>query len=203
MKIDWNFPEPRLGIKGGIDKFCGPGATRLEMILQSVVPIFAGFVAAYYGYLGEFGWSVTQYLICFVIGFDIMGGIITNSTSSGKRWYHRAGQGFTEHMFFILLHFIQITTIACLYMDFDLLWIFTVGSYLVVASTVILIIPLYLQRPVAFTLYSIAIVLSIYLLETPVGLEWFLPLFYLKLLVSHILREEPYRPDNEAKRDNI
>ncbi|MGK7922568.1 MAG: hypothetical protein AB4080_21435 [Trichodesmium sp.] len=202
MKIDWNFPEPRSGIKGGIDKFFGPGATPVEITLQLVIPIFAGSVAAYYGYLGKFGWSLTQYLVCFVIGFDILGGIITNSTSSGKRWYHRAGQGFTEHMSFILLHFVQITTIAWLYMDFDLLWAFTVGGYLVVACTVILIMPLYIQRPVAVTLYSLAIVLSIYLLETPVGLEWFLPLFYLKLLVSHILREEPYRPDDEIKRDN-
>ncbi len=29
------------------------------------------------------------------------------------------------------------------------------------------------------------------------GLEGFVPFLYLKLLVSHILREEPYRPEDE------
>lgn len=28
----------------------------------------------------------------------------------------------------------------------------------------------------------------------PTGLEWLLPLFYFKLLVSHLPKEAPYRP---------
>ncbi len=34
-------------------------------------------------------------------------------------------------------------------------------------------------------------------LKIPEYLEWFLPLFYLKLLLSHCLIEEPYRPEIE------
>jgi len=37
--------------------------------------------------------------------------------------------------------------------------------------------------------------LTINCFAAPQGLEWFLPLFYLKLLISHVLREEPYRPE--------
>lgn len=37
-----------------------------------------------------------------------------------------------------------------------------------------------------------AVLVSMYLLARPTGLEWFPALFYLKLLVSHLPAEEPY-----------
>jgi hypothetical protein len=39
-------------------------------------------------------------------------------------------------------------------------------------------------------------------LPQPQGLEWFLPLFYLKLLVSHLPTEEPYRPAAESEQQH-
>ncbi len=65
------------------------------------------------------------------------------------------------------------------------------------ACALVLKTALYLQRPVALILYTLSLIISLYVVESPVGLEWFLPVFYLKLLVSHILREEPYRPEIE------
>ena len=59
-------------------------------------------------------------------------------------------------------------------------------------------VPQYLQRPVALIVFGCALLISLYVLSQPVGLEWFLPLFYLKLLVSHLPKEEPYRPPSEA-----
>jgi hypothetical protein len=77
------------------------------------------------------------------------------------------------------------------------MWIGFFGGYMLVACVSILQVPLYLQRPVALTFYALSIVLATYSFEVPPGLDWFLPLFYLKLLISHVLREEPYRPDYE------
>jgi len=194
MKIDWNIPQERAGFWGVIDKLIGPGATKAEKNLQLYVPFAAGLGLAYWAFITELEWSWAQYLIAGLLTVDIVGGIITNSTSSAKRWFHREGQGFTQHMGFIFVHFVQLSMYSWAFLDFDIVWVAVVGGYMVFACTVILKTPLYLQRPVALTAYSLSIVLSTYWFDAPQGLEWFLPLFYLKLLVSHVLREEPYRP---------
>ena len=128
---------------------------------------------------------------------DIIGGIITNATSTAKRWFHREGQGFKQHMSFILTHFVQLSLYSWAFLNFDIMWIVVIGGYMVLACSLVMKTPLYLQRPVALTLYSLSVIISIYWAQAPQGLEWFLPLFYLKLLVSHVLREEPYRPEQE------
>ena len=71
-------------------------------------------------------------------------------------------------------------------------WVATVGVYLAVASALVLRAPLYLQRPVAFSMYVGSIFLSIYGLNAPAGLEWFLPILFFKLLVSYLPFEEAY-----------
>jgi hypothetical protein len=70
-------------------------------------------------------------------------------------------------------------------------------AYLLVAASVVLLTPLYLKRPVAFVLYSVALLAGLYALGVPPGLESFVPLFFLKLLVAHLLPEEAYRPHKE------
>ena len=62
------------------------------------------------------------------------------------------------------------------------------------ASTVVLWVPQYLQRPTAFLGFACGLLIALYLLPQPAGVEWFLPLFYLKVLVTHLVKEEPYRP---------
>jgi hypothetical protein len=34
MTINWNYPAPRAGFAGLLDRFIGPGATRLEMAIE-------------------------------------------------------------------------------------------------------------------------------------------------------------------------
>ena len=186
MKIDWTPPMP----KSGMEKFIGPGATRAEIWLQSLVPVLAIVVALYLAP----EWSALQQIVAALLVGDIVGGIITNATSTAKRWYHREGQGRWQHMGFISLHFIQLSVFNAVFMEFSLLWIAITGGFMLLASWLVLVMPLYLQRPVALTLYSLGLVLSLYVFDSPAGLEWFLPFFYLKLLVSHILKEAPYRP---------
>ncbi|NQZ73824.1 MAG: hypothetical protein HRT60_12220 [Dinoroseobacter sp.] len=45
------------------------------------------------------------------------------------------------------------------------------------------------------SLYMVALLLSLYVFDTPAHLEWFLPILFYKLLISHLLREEPYQPE--------
>lgn len=69
--------------------------------------------------------------------------------------------------------------------------------YLLIAAVVILLPPLYLKRPTALIVYAVALLAGLYALGVPTGLEWFVPLFFLKLLVAHLLPERAYRPYEE------
>ncbi|WP_394246803.1 hypothetical protein [Vibrio profundi] len=198
MKIDWEIPKARDGFRGKLDKFIGPGATSAEKNLQGYLPLIAGAAMLFYAWSTPLSWTLTQYVVAALLTIDMLGGVITNATSSAKRWFHREGEGFKQHMSFIGTHFIQLGLFSWAFLDLNWGWIALAGGYVMLASCLILLTPLYLQRPVALILYSVSILLSLYVLETVPGLEWFLPIFYLKLLVSHILKEEPYRPENES-----
>ncbi|WP_462323105.1 hypothetical protein [Halochromatium sp.] len=91
--IDWYVPQPRTGLAGALDKFIGPGATTAELLLQILAPLVAALAAPLYAALSGEDWSWFQYLLCAVLAFDMVGGVVTNATSSAKRWYHRDGQG--------------------------------------------------------------------------------------------------------------
>lgn len=194
MNIDWQLPKARSGFLGGIDKLIGPGATKAEKNIQLYLPFLAGLVMLTYAWSVDLGWSLSQFVVAGMLTVDIVGGIITNATSSAKRWFHREGEGFKQHMSFIALHFTQLTLFSWAFLNMDLVWVLLVGGYMMFACALVLKMPLYLQRPVALSLYSVSIVLSLYGFQSAIGLEWFLPLLFLKLLVSHILKEEPYRP---------
>jgi hypothetical protein len=193
--VNWAYPAP----KDAFDRFIGPGATRAEIALQLIPPfvIAAGLLAT--ALINDWGWSAVQFLIAGVLALDIVGGVITNATSAAKRWYHREGQGFRQHMVFILIHILQPALVVIFFDAGN--WRFLVGSfgYLVLASLLILLTPRYLQRPLAMLLLIVGILIALYILPAPTGFEWFMPAYYVKLLISHLLREEPYRPAEEAQ----
>ncbi|MCG8462013.1 MAG: hypothetical protein MI919_37495 [Holophagales bacterium] len=195
MNIDWSFPEPRTGLPGVLDRFIGPGATRAELILQVAVPSVMAVLAPLYASLAGFGWTWGQLLFSSLLAFDIAGGVLTNATSSAKRWFHRPGQRPVQHLGFVGLHLVHLTLVSWLYLELDLGWVLAAGGYLLLAAMAVLAMPRYLQRPVGLLGYAGGLLLALYGLLQPAGLEWFLPLFYLKLLVSHLLVEEPYRPE--------
>ena len=195
MHISWDLPAFRPGFWGIIDKFIGPGATTAEKNIQLFLPFLfsAGVVAV--GLYSEFNWSGVQYVIIALLAGDMVGGVVTNATSAAKRWFFREGEGFWEHITFVAIHLFQIAIFSWAFQGFDPIWIAGVYGLLVTSSVIILISPLYLQRPVAASLYMVALILSLYVFDTPAHLEWFLPILFYKLLISHLLREEPYQPE--------
>ncbi len=197
MKIDWQIPAKRTGLKGMMDNVIGPGATQAEKDLQGYIPLLAGGALLAYGVYAELDWSVIQYLVALLLTIDMVGGVITNATSSAKRWFHREGEGIKAHMAFIAIHFIQLGLLSVFFLDMNFWWVAQTGAFMLLAASIILLTPLYLQRPVAMSLYGLSVLLCLYVFASPVALEWFLPLFYLKLFISHLLREEPYRPETE------
>ena len=198
MSINWKYPPPRAGLWGALDIFIGPGATPAEIWLQSVPAVLAGIAAPLYASSSGLGWSGVQLAVAGLFAFDMTGGIVTNATSTAKRWYHREGQGFWQHFAFTAVHAVHLFVVAWLFRALDWGFFGVTTAYLLVATAVILESPLYLRRPLALLLYALALLVSIYGLTPTVGLEWFLPFFYLKLLVSHLPKEEPYRPAGES-----
>jgi len=189
------LPMPRSGWAGMVDRLFGPGATQAELWLQMLPAIIAAIAAPVYALTLSHSWTPLQMGLIALLGLDCVGGVLTNATATAKRWYHRPGQGWRQHLAFVGLHTVQISLVALLFRGGDWGFLFLVTSYLLIASLTILRSPLYLQRPVALGMYGLALLGDRYLLSPTVGLEWFLPFLMLKLLVSHLLKETPYQPD--------
>jgi hypothetical protein len=191
--IEWIPPQPRQGALGAWDKFVGPGATSSEEWLQ----LLGGGVLA--GILGLLIYlqrdTPIQSLVAALLALDLTGGIITNATSAAKRWYHRAGQdGLRAHLPFVAVHGLHVLVVAAGFRGMD--WGFLAGGYgyLLLATLLILATPLYLQRPMR--LFCGGLLLGMYGFTPTPGLEWFIPFFYLKLLVSHLVKEAPFTPES-------
>lgn len=197
--IDWNYPPPRPGWRKEIDTFLGPGTTRAELTLEWIVSLAGGLGMLAYALLQPLGWNGWQTAAAVLLAFDLAGGVVTNATSTAKRWYHRPGQRFRHHVTFIAVHGFHLALVAWAFRAGDWNWAMGWYGFLILASLLILWFPLYLRRPVAFSIFGLGFLLAQYL-DSPVsGLEWFIPVFLFKLLISHLLREEPYRPDNEPE----
>jgi hypothetical protein len=198
-KINWQYPPPRSGFAGALDKFFGPGTTKAEAWLQGVFSIAAGIAMPLYAHLNRLDWTVFQYILATWLAFDTVGGIVTNATSSAKRWYHRDGQGFKEHFGFIAFHTVYFFLVAWLFRSKDWTYFVVLTATLLLVAFIVLKAALYLRRPLAFGIVVIVFIINFYGFTLTAGLEWFVPFLFIKLIVSHALREEPYRPENQEK----
>lgn len=185
---------PREGVKGALDRLIGPGATPAEVWLQLLPAIAAAIAATGYAVSLPLAWTSWQLGLIVFLGFDLAGGVITNATSSAKRWYYRPGQGWKQHLAFVAIHLVHVGLVAWFLRGGDWLFFCIVSGYLMTAAGIIVSVPLYLQRPVALGLYSLALIGDRYIAVPTVGLEWFLSVFFLKLLISHLLQEMSYHP---------
>lgn len=195
MQINWTPPNPRDGLPGEWDRFVGPSQTPAELWLILVPSLLAGLAAPLYALHVGLGWTPIQLVIAGLLALDLIGGVLTNATATAKRWYHRPGQGWLQHLAFVAVHAVHIALVAWLFRGGDWLYFGVYYAYLLVASLIIVRVRLYLQRPVALLLLIGVLVINFYGLPPPAGLEWFAPIFFLKLLVSHLVKEAPYLVD--------
>ena len=192
--IDWTPPPPRPGLIGQWDSFIGPGATPAELTLIILAALAGGLLVPLYALGQQLGWTPWQLAVGALLGADLAGGVATNATTAAQRWYHRPGQGLRAHLGFTAVHFIHPLLVAWLFRAGDWVYFAAAYGYLLGASLLLLALPLYLQRSASLLLYLGGLLMSLYLVPATPGLEWFLPVFYLKLLVSHLVREAPFRP---------
>lgn len=185
--------KPRPGLAGMWDRVIGPGATVSESALTIVWMLACTVAAVGYALVADLGWSFVQLAVVALVALDVAGGVSDNASNSAKRWFHRPGHGAPQHLAFVLAH-VHPFVLALLFPAFGWDAALVLYAYLISSAIIIVIVPLYLKRPVAFVLYCGALLIGLYALGVPPGLEWFVPFFFMKLLLAHLLPEQAYRP---------
>ncbi len=193
--VDWRYT-------GRTDLFCGTGATPAERWIAHGMAGVATAVILAIDQAGERpiaqGWGIA--LLAF-FAYDIAGGAVANMLNSCKRFYHgglQSGEGAGARLaksstLFAALHIHPL--LAALIFNGStlnaLVWYLLLQAS--VAAT--LAAPLYLRRPVAAAFTLLALLGSQSLLPLGAGLEWFIPCLFMKIVLGHAVREEPYRPE--------
>lgn len=195
-EIDWTPPAPRKGLNGTWDRFIGPGATNAEQLVQFGLGI--GLAVALLTLLfvrrDTLNWSGVQVAVTIFFAVDLFGGVVTNATAAAKRWYHREGyDNLPGHLPFIVVHGIHLVVFSAAFRGMDWAFVIVLFAYLLAATVILARVPLYLQRPIGMALFCGGYLLGMYLFVPIAGTEWFVPIFFLKLIVSHLLKEAPFR----------
>lgn len=194
VPIQWTY-------NGSADPLCGTGATRAERWLAyGTAALFTVIILAL-----DFdrdtpiaeGWSVV--LLAF-FAIDIAGGAVANMLNSCKRFYHghlQPGEGFGVRMAknTTLFAAIHVHPIVAAYVFGGSVFnaiIWYVLLQIGVAVTVAM--PLYLRRAGATAITLLALFGSQSILPLGLGLEWFIPCLFVKMVLGHAVQEEPYRP---------
>ena len=192
-KIDWNY-------EGKTDELMGTGATKAEKTIAYIGGLIVPIALALLGIKGIVHWAWWQWIIAIAIGADISAGAVANALNSCKRFYHSPIKPGEEKyrlaknlIFFSTLHVYPLI----IWLGFDRAnWMFGVIWYtlLVFSTWVIVQVPLYLQRPASIIIVLVVILANAYLITPIPGFEWLAPLLFIKIIVGHAVREEPYRP---------
>jgi hypothetical protein len=200
MDVSWEPPPPRKGAAGAWDKFIGPGATRAEFWILIAVSLAAGAAVPAYALAKDLGWNTSRLVVGGLLAMDLGGGVFANATSAAKRWYHRRGQGFIQHLSFVALHGMHVFLVAWLFRSMDWRFFLIVYGYLLATTIFILSTPLYLQRPLALLVTTGAFLLDMHAFNPVAGMQWFVPVLFLKLTMGHLLKEAPFQPEGRGKR---
>jgi hypothetical protein len=190
--ITWTPPDPRPGAPGYWDRFVGPVQTRAELALTLVPSLTAA--AAVSAAMAAGGFAALEVVLAAVLAFDIAGGVIANATTAGQRWYHRPGASPGEQLRFVALHGIHIALVGVVFLGGD--WVFVAVTYvlLLASSVAALAVPLYLQRAVGRIGFMAGTAVGLGIFPLPLEMQWFVPVLFCKLLISHLTREAPWAP---------
>ncbi len=191
--INTDIPAPREGLLGEWDRFIGPGATRAETILivaASVVGVAAIVAAAV---LTEPGWEGLQYILAGLLAFDVVGGVVANASASTKRWYQRNETRPVHRYGFVAMHAGHLA-LATFVFDLGWPWLGANVAALLVFGAITAWTGRHLQRPAGMLLSFVWITGAAILFPVPPLAAWVIPALALKLLLGHLVEEEPYYP---------
>ncbi|MFE4632921.1 hypothetical protein ACFRJ1_06035 [Streptomyces sp. NPDC056773] len=200
LRISWEIPATPPGLAGRLERFMGPGKSRSESAVETIGLLGCALLLA--AGLWTSGaardWSTAQLVVVVLAGLDLIGGVLTNASNSAKRWYHRAGpEARRARLLFVPAHLLHLGAIGLFVLSGDITWTLVNAALLLGGAAVVEFAPVHLKRPVAMALLMAAVLVNLFWLPVPAALAWFAPLFFLKLLVCHLVPEAPL----EGKRD--
>lgn len=194
VKIDWSY-------SGKPDPLLGTGAVRGERILaHSFAFILMVLILLRDRLQQPHPLSGLRLLVLAFFAYDIAGGTVANMLNSCKRYYHSEhkddeGTGawlVKNARVFTLIHVHPI--LAAWWLKGSVWNAFIWYLVLQVAVSAVLCMPLYLRRPFATGITIVALLGNQYISGIGDGLEWFIPCLFIKMVMGHAVREEPYRP---------
>lgn len=184
-----NGTERRSWLRVASDPLIGPDASPAELLLGWGTA--AGAALAQLWWALTFGaWTPIQVAVAVLFAFDVGGGVVVNSTRSGRRWWHRESLGSSRKFAFYAAH-LHPFVLAWLWPEYT--YSQAAGLYLSMllsAGVVTLWAPRYLMRPIAYGLTAVGLVLAATILRAPIGLVWLPLLYYVKLLCAHAVMDE-------------
>jgi len=120
------------------------------------------------------------YIVFALVSFDIIGGVISNFTTSTTEFYKK--QSLIMKLLFLSLHFIHpLALILVFNLDW---WFMLIFPVMFLISSFIFVIPVDYRKPAISFLVTIAIILEYSFLTIPTILLWFIPAYLLKLSLS-------------------
>ncbi|WP_374772042.1 hypothetical protein OG756_01840 [Streptomyces sp. NBC_01310] len=201
VQISWEIPATPPGLAGRLERFMGPGKSRSESVVETLgllgcaLLLAAGLWTS--GVTGDL--STAQLVVVALAGLDLIGGVLTNATNAAKRWYHRADPAARRaRLLFVSAHLIHLAAMGLVVLSGDLTWTLTNAALLLGGAVVVEFAPVHLKRLVAMALLMAAVLVNLFWLPVPAVFSWFAPLFFLKLLVCHLVPEAPLERRRDA-----
>jgi len=187
VKIRWEY-------EGKTDVINGTGAYFEERMLGYSGAAIVTLLMLYLQFTGYTDWTWWQLLIASYISFDLGGGFMSNSLNSVIRFYetpYKEGEGksakyLKNDWIYNGMHFHPL--IVGLVFNND--WVYAIGWQVIFFGSlaVVAITPQYLKRPISRLLTLLAIIISLYFLQSVPGFEWFIPLIFIKMVMGHMVR---------------
>ncbi|MFG3406621.1 hypothetical protein [Streptomyces sp. NPDC048142] len=194
LRIDWEIPATPPGLTGRLERFMGPGKSRSESVVETAGLVGCALLlaAGVWASGAALGWSAIQLVVVALAGLDLVGGVLTNATNAAKRWYHRADPAARRaRLLFVGTHLAHLAAMGLIVLSGDWGWALGNGLLLLGGAGAVEFTPLHLKRPVSMAVLMAAVLVNLFWLEVPAVLGWFAPLFFLKLLVCHLVPEAP------------
>jgi hypothetical protein len=190
---DWTLAGPDRGLRAATHNFSGNRRTTAERILAVAAMLVTALVALAAGMMADRDLAVWQFAVLMLLAIDLGGGVFVNASAAAKRWYHRAGVPGWHHWAFVAVH-LHPFLVAWLFPEAGWRWAACLYTATVIAAAAVLCVPLYLRRPVAMALAALILAVLPLAAAVPLHLAWIAPVFVIKLLIAHLLHEEPYAP---------
>ncbi|BBZ14029.1 hypothetical protein MBRA_42240 [Mycobacterium branderi] len=170
--------------------FFGPPRTRSESIVGVVVgALLIALLAGYIRHVGGWrGWSVAQIVVLAVMVFDLVGGIMTTSSATANRWYHRPGLAARRfRVAFVIAHALLYLAPTALLFDTGWAWAAVNATLLISIGAAVEFAPADLKRLAALGLTLAAVLVNLIWLPVQPALAW-IPLFlFVKVLACFLV----------------